>query len=152
MAGAPGTIKPVEGVRVRGVQGRVAVGTWHGQPTTVHKPPGEAAVLGQLQRGVAEGAARLALRRDEVGAAGRVEDVLVGGVHALGVVGVEQRLRRLALAAPGASFQARLSASCTPLLRAARAERRDAVRAVAGEEHAAVPEVLHAQACEACRR
>ena len=64
---------------------------------------------------LAEDAADRALRRDEVGRAGGVADVLVGGRDALGIVAVEQRRRRHP-ASTRSSFHARLSASSRPEL------------------------------------
>ena len=85
--------------------------------------------------------------RDEVGAARRVADVLVGGRRALGVIAVEQALGRLArydeLELPRQVVDV-LDAA----VRAARAERRDQVRRVAGEERAAAAERAQAPALE----
>ncbi len=117
------------------------------QPAAVHQAPGERVVARELQRGVAERAAHLALGRDEVGAAGRVQDVLVGRELALAGVGVEQPVRRAAL-----QHQPQLPGQVVRVLHAgvgaARAERRDAMGAVAREQHAAVAERRHAQAGE----
>ena len=63
-----------------------------------------ACFLREREHRIAERPRHTALRRDEVGRARRVEDVLVGGTHALDVVGVEQALRR-----PSRSARARAS-------------------------------------------
>ena len=89
-----------------------------------------------------------ALGRDEVGGARRVADVLVGGRDALARRRCRAARRARGRAAPASSFQTRLSASCTPLF-APRAPNGDTqMRRVAGEQHAAVAEVLHAPALE----
>ena len=56
-----------------------------------------------------------ALRRDEVGGARGVAKVLVGRGHALAVVACRAALGRAPARRTSASFQPRLSASCTPL-------------------------------------
>jgi hypothetical protein len=103
--------------------------------------------LGQVQDRVAEAAADVALGRDEVGGARRIQDVLVGGVFAFGSVAVDQRFGRLAgqhqPELPGQVFRVLHAA-----VGAARAERRNAVRGVAGEHDASVAELVHALARE----
>ena len=56
------------------------------------------------------------MRRDEIGRAGRVADILVGRLHALDVVALDQALAAPAPASTAASFQARFSASWMPEL------------------------------------
>ena len=99
----------------------------------------------QVQHGIAEHAAHLALGRDEIGGAGRVENVLVGGHFAFTGIAVEQRFGGFALVhrsdLPGEVFrilQAGVGTTGT--------EGRHAVCGVSGEQHAAVAEGVHAQA------
>src|SRR4029079_10198557 len=79
------------------------------------------------------------------GAARRMADVLVRRLRTLGVVAVEQSLRRLA-----GEHQPELPRQVVRVLdagvRAARAERRNQVRRIAGEQHAAATERAHAPA------
>src|SRR5258706_141994 len=65
-------------------------------PPAVGQPAGKRVLLRQFQNGVTGNAADVTLWRDEIGRAGGVEDVLVGGIHALGIIAVEQTVRRLA--------------------------------------------------------
>ena len=90
-------------------------------------------------------------RRHEIGRAGGFADVLVRRRTALGVIAFEQRLRRSpaqhAIELPRdilGVFQARIGA--------ARAERRDLMRGVAGKDHAAVEESVHPPALEFVER
>src|SRR6185436_13822549 len=64
------------------------------QASAVDEPPRERIVPGQIERRLAERVRHRALGRDEIGRAGRMPDVLVGGERALDVVGIEQALRR----------------------------------------------------------
>src|SRR6185312_6813642 len=75
----------------------------------------EREVFRQRQRGIAEPARGLELGRDEVGAAGRLADVLLRRRTTLVAIGVEQAGGDLP-ATTRASFQARLSASATAAL------------------------------------
>ena len=138
-AGRPRDHRALERVVVRRVQRRRGQGRGRRQPAAVDQAPRERVVAREPQRGVAERAARRALRRDEVGAAGGVTDVLVGGELALARIAVEQRVGRAAL-----EHQAQLPGEVVGVLHAgvgaARPERRHAMRAVAGEQHAAMPE------------
>lgn len=103
------------GVAVGRVQRRVGVGGRHRQAAAVDQRARERMLARQVEHGVAEGAADFALGRDEVGRARRIQDVLVGGVFAFGGVAVDQRFGAWP-ASTSFSFQARFSASCTPLL------------------------------------
>lgn len=102
-------------VAVGRVQRRVGVGGRHRQAAAVDQRARERMLARQVEHGVAEGAADFALGRDEVGRARRIQDVLVGGVFAFGGVAVDQRFGAWP-ASTSFSFQARFSASCTPLL------------------------------------
>ena len=119
----------------------------HGQPPAVDDAAREFMVACQVEHGVAEQAADLALGRDEVGGARGVADVLVGRVFALGAVGGDQRgiglAAQHAVQLPGqvlGILHAAVGAAC--------AKRRDAVGAVARKDHAAMDEAVHAQAGE----
>ena len=127
----PGRARP--GLAVGRRQGRV-VGRGRREPAGIDHALGEARLSGERQSGVAEAPLLRAPRRDEVGRAGRMADILVRR---------GQRARRrscrsgLAGASPfktSASFQARFSASWMPGIGAARAEGRDLMRRVAGED------------------
>ncbi len=89
----------------------------------------------QREHGVAKEPADAGFGSEEVGRAGGVQDVLVRRVHALLGVAVEQRLRRVA-----AQHEVELPAQVVGVLHARigplRAERRDLMRGVAGEEGA----------------
>ena len=87
------------------------------ETAAVDHPASKGVILGERQHGVAIGAARLVPGRDELGRAGRVADVLVGRGPRSSVVALEQRGRAPGRASTSASFQARLSVSCTPLLK-----------------------------------
>ena len=76
-----------------------------------------------------------------------MQDVLVGRLLALACIAVEQRIGCL----PGAyqrEFPAEVVGILDAGIRAARPERRDAVRRIAGEQHATDPKVRHARAGE----
>ena len=135
----------VEGFVVDGVQLRVAQRGGHRQATAVDHLASKRMLTRQVQHGIAEHAAHLALGRDEIGGAGRVENVLVGGHFAFTGIAVEQRFGGFALVhrsdLPGEVFrilQAGVGTTGT--------EGRHAVCGVSGEQHAAVAEGVHAQA------
>jgi len=54
-------------------------------------------IFREREDGVAERSRHLAFRRDEIGCARRVQNVLVGGARALEVVAVEERIGRTTL-------------------------------------------------------
>ena len=148
-AGAPGTIAPREARRASGVlSGDVGEHRGHRQAAAVDEPARERVPPRERQHRVAERARHRALRRDEVGRARRVADVLVGRRD-------RARRRSCRAARSGAvpaQHERELPDEVVDVLdaavRAARAERRHQVRGVAGEQHAAVAELLHAPALE----
>ena len=83
----------------------------------------------------------------------RVEfaDVLVGGRAALGVIALEQRFRR-SPAQHAVELPGEILGVLEPGIGAARAERRDLMRGIAGEDHAAMDEPVHAPALELVER
>ena len=104
-------------------------------------------LLGQFEHGVAEQPTDLALGRDEVGGACRVQDVLVGSVPALLTIGIQQCIGRVAVD-DGGELPRQVLGVLHARVGAARAEGRHPVRRVPGEAHAAVAEAVHAQAGE----
>src|SRR5439155_14374028 len=91
--------------------------------------------------------AYLALGGDEIGAARRGEDVLIGGERPLAVIAVEQALRSLARQ-DELQFPRKIVDILDAAVRAARAERRYQVRRVADEQRATPAERVHAAALE----
>ncbi len=117
------------------------------QPAAVDQLARERMLTGEPQHAVAKHAAGGALRRDEIGRARRMQDVLVGRVFALAGIGVEQRVGR-----PPFQHQAQLPRQVLGVLHAAvgaaRAERRHPMRGVPGEQHTAMAKTLHPLARE----
>src|SRR5581483_11491613 len=117
------------------------------QAAAVHELAGEGMIARELQRGIAQNAAGPALRRDEVRAARRIENVFVGGWDALGIVAVEQTIARVTV-----EHQRELPDQVVGVLNAAVgaacAERRDLMRGVAQKEDTTVTEALHALAAK----
>ncbi len=134
-----------KGAAVRCVERRGVQYRRHGEPPAVDELPRERMLLRQIQHGIAEDLADRALGRNEIGRARRVADVLVGGVLALARIGIEQAVRRAALEDEG-QLPCEVLRILYAAVGAARAERRDAVRGVAGEQHIAMAEAVHAQA------
>src|SRR5439155_20573603 len=91
--------------------------------------------------------AYLALGGDEIGAARRGEDVLIGGERPLAVIAVEQALRSLARQ-DELQFPRKIVDILDAAVRAARAERRYQVRRIADEQRATPAERMHAAALE----
>ena len=135
------------GARVRGVERAVVQHGGRDNRPELTIGRANAWCFGQFQHRVAIRPRGVALRGDEVGAAGRGEDVFVGRRRALGVVAVQQRLRRLA-----AQHRQQLPAQVVGVLHAAiaaaRAERADLMRRIAQEQGAAVAEAFQTAAAE----
>src|SRR5438067_524010 len=91
------------------------------------------------------------MRRDEVGRARRMGDVFVRRLRALALIGPEQRTVRVA-AQHGGELPGEVLRVLHARIGAARAERRDLVGGVAGEDHAAMDEAVEAAAVEAIER
>src|SRR4029453_7327938 len=89
------------GKAVRAIERRALVEGGGRQPARVDQSARERLGLGQRQYGVAKHPARRALRRDEVGGARGVDEVLVGGGDALRVVAGEQPPGRQSAPAEG---------------------------------------------------
>ncbi|GBD42437.1 hypothetical protein HRbin39_01830 [bacterium HR39] len=140
-----------EGVDLGRVQRRAVVDGRSRQPAAVDETPGEFVVRGELEGGVAQRHRSRPLRGDEVGGAGGVEDVLVRREAPLEVVRVEQRLGSGAL-----QHQSELPGEVVGVLdaavAAARAEGRDLVGRIAGEDHPAVAKALEPPALEGVDR
>ncbi|KAF1854017.1 hypothetical protein Lal_00005231 [Lupinus albus] len=140
-----------EAVAVRRVQPAVGVGGGGRQAAGIDQRAGEGLVDRQLQNGVAEDPAHLALRRDEVGGAGGVQDVLLGRRQPFVAVAVEQRLRRLAVQHKR-QLPHQIVGVGHAAVGAAGAEGRDLMGAVAGEQDAAMAEPLQPAALEGVDR
>ena len=91
-------------------------------------------MLGQVQHRIAEDAADLGLGRDEIGRAGRVQDVLVCAKNAFSVIAVQQGVRGKPV-----QHQFQLPRQIVSILQAgigtACSERADLMRAVASKDH-----------------
>ncbi len=142
-SGAPLPVR----VLVRRVERRAGLDRRHRQPPAVDQRACERKVARQRERGVAEDARGREPGRDEVGRAGRVQDIFARGGAALAAIGVEQAGRCLAF-----QNQRELPGEIVGIghgrVAAARAERRDDVRGIAGEDRPAMDEPLHHAAGE----
>ena len=87
----------------------------------------------------------------EIGRAGRFADVLVGRGAALGVIAFEQGFRRQ-LAQHAVELPRQVLGVLEPGIGATRAERRDLMRGITGEDHTAVQESIHPAALEFVQR
>ena len=91
------------------------------------------------------------LGRHEIGRAGGFPDVLVGRRTALGMIAFEQRFRR-SLAQHAIEFPRQILGIFQAGIGAPGAERRDLMRGIAGEDHAAMDEFFHPAALEFVKR
>src|SRR3546814_484325 len=121
----------------RGVRG------WHRQAPAVDQLASEVILLGQLQNRVPEQQADLALGRDEVSRARRVQYIFVGGLLTLGRIAVYKRFGRKA-AADQCQFPAQVVGILHAAVGAARTKRRHPVRGIAGKDDASVAKAVQA--------
>ena len=107
------------------------------QTTGIDHFPGEGELDGEVEHRVAQPLVAGALRDEEIGRAGRVADIRLGGLDAFRVVGFEQRDRRFPLQDQG-KLPGEVVAVLDAGIGAARAERRHLVGGVADKQHTAV--------------
>ena len=139
-----------EGVPVRRDQRREAEIGRRRKAAAVDHAAREVVVLGKRQDGIAQRAAGRIVRRDELGRAGRVPDVLVGRDQPLLLVAVEQRFRGRAREHAG-ELPGEIVGVLDAAVEAARAERRDLVGSVAEKDHAAVAKPAPGAGTGRCR-
>ena len=104
-------------------------------------------MFGKVEHGIAENPAHLRFRRNEVRRPAGIENVLVGAVNALHVIGIQQAFRR-----KSAHYQFQLPDQVVGILQAgigtARAEGRNLMRRVARKQYPPMAELLHPPALE----
>ena len=149
-SGAPSLAVPANGVGVRRRERRV-VDRRQRQPAGIDHAARELGVRARAPARRRASAARRRMRRHEIGRAGRVADILVGRLDAFEVVASISARAALPFQ-HGRKLPGQIVRILNAGIGAARAERRDLMRRIADEDHAAMHEAVEPAAVEGVDR